>query len=82
VPVEAWLAGPLREWAEDLLLGPSPTRDALLNGREIRRAWEGFLRGRTELALGIWSLVMFESWRRRWKIENLTREVYADPESR
>lgn len=82
VPVENWLAGPLKEWAEDLLLAPSPTRDELLNAREIRRAWQGFLRGRSELALGLWSLVMFEAWRRRWKIENLTQGTHANSERR
>lgn len=82
VPVESWLAGPLKEWAEDLLLAPSPTRDALLNAREIRRAWRGFLRGRSELALGLWSLAMFEAWRTRWKIENLTQGSYANSERR
>lgn len=72
VPVEDWLAGPLREWCEDLLLSASPARDAILEPREVQAAWKRFRKGRTELALGIWSVAMLEAWRRHWKIENLS----------
>jgi asparagine synthase (glutamine-hydrolysing) len=71
VPVDAWLAGPLRPWAEDLLLGRSPGRDALFRASEVERAWKRFLAGGTDAALGLWSLTMLEAWRRHWGIENV-----------
>jgi asparagine synthase (glutamine-hydrolysing) len=71
VPVESWLAGPLRPWADDLLLGASPARDALFRPEELARSWRSFLGGHTELALGVWAVVMLEAWRRHWKIEGV-----------
>ncbi len=72
VPIETWLRGPLRGWAEDLLLGPSPIRDELFEPAEIRARWKRFTQGGDEEALGLWALLMFESWRSRWGIENLS----------
>jgi asparagine synthase (glutamine-hydrolysing) len=69
VPVEDWLAGPLRPWAEDLLLAESPGRDALFRREELAAAWRRFLGGRTEAGLGLWSLAMLEAWRRHWNVE-------------
>jgi len=76
VPVDQWLAGPLREWSEDLLLSHAPARDVLLDPTALRSSWASFVGGRTELALGIWSLVMFEAWRRQWSADNVS-EVAA-----
>jgi asparagine synthase (glutamine-hydrolysing) len=77
VPVEDWLSGPLRPWAEDLLLSKSPARDALFRREEIGRVWQAFLGGRTELALGLWSMVMLEAWRRHWNIEAIPESQCA-----
>jgi asparagine synthase (glutamine-hydrolysing) len=68
VPVDSWLAGELRPWAEDLLLSDSPGKGALLNHGEITKAWRQFLGGRTEYALGLWSVVMLEAWLRHWGV--------------
>jgi asparagine synthase (glutamine-hydrolysing) len=71
VPLAAWLDGPLRAWAEELLLSTSATRDTLFERTEVARAWRAFRAGRVENALGIWALVVLESWRRHWGIEDL-----------
>jgi asparagine synthase (glutamine-hydrolysing) len=75
VPVEDWLAGPLRPWAEDLLLSASPARDALFRRAELAGAWKSFVGGRTETALALWSVVMLEAWRRHWNIEAIGEPV-------
>jgi asparagine synthase (glutamine-hydrolysing) len=75
VPLSAWLAGPLRPWAEELLLGPSPSRDLLFEPQEIQRAWMAFRAGRTEEAPGLWALLSFESWRSHWGVRDFDREM-------
>jgi asparagine synthase (glutamine-hydrolysing) len=64
VPLAQWLAGPLRNWAGDLLLSVEP--DGFLRSVVVRREWDRFLAGDSTNAAGIWALVMFQSWRSRW----------------
>lgn len=68
VPIDRWLRGPLRGWAEDLLAPGSLRTTEALNVAEVRRAWEGFLRGDGRVsAMGIWALVNLQAWQRRWR---------------
>lgn len=63
VPVSAWLNGPLREWAADLLSGDSGdllSRDAVLG------AWGAFRKGEHHLADGLWTILQLIAWRREW----------------
>lgn len=66
VPLDTWLRGPLREWAETLLapqrIGQSPWLDAQL----VDERWRAFRKGRSELALQLWAVLMLEAWRERW----------------
>lgn len=66
VPIAEWLRGPLREWAEDHLTTDALQRDGLLDPRPLRAEWHSLLGGRSEKALAIWSLLMFQAWRDRW----------------
>jgi len=65
VPVADWLRGPLREWSADLL-APGKFGGGLLNAAEASRLYQDFLAGRGVSAHAIWTLLMFESWRRKW----------------
>ena len=66
VPLGAWLRGPLRPWAEELLDEQRIVREGVLRPAAIRAAWRGVLAGRDEVALGLWSVLMFQAWRERW----------------
>jgi asparagine synthase (glutamine-hydrolysing) len=66
VPLAQWLRGPLRGWAEDLLSVDALTRQQTLNVRAVRDSWDGLLAGRSENALGLWSVLVFQAWRQRW----------------
>jgi asparagine synthase (glutamine-hydrolysing) len=65
VPLATWLRGPLRDWAEDLL-EPSRLGGGYLDVEAVRRLWSEHLDQRRNWSYAIWTLLMFEAWRRRW----------------
>jgi asparagine synthase (glutamine-hydrolysing) len=65
IPLAEWLRGPLRDWAGDLL--ESRVLDGgMLDGAAVRQLWGEHVSGRCNWAPGLWTVLMFESWRRRW----------------
>lgn len=67
VPVDAWLRGPLRDWAESLL-DPRAMRDeGVLDATAVRNAWDGFLGGRGASGLAMWTVLMFRAWSAEWR---------------
>jgi len=68
VPIADWLRGPLREWARAHLLDERAERDGFFDRHAVESTWNEFESGRTELALVIWAIVLFEAWRREWNI--------------
>ncbi len=65
IPLAAWLRGPLRPWAEDLL-DPSRLAGGLLDPVPVRRLWDEHVSGRHNRAYALWTILMYEAWRRRW----------------
>jgi asparagine synthase (glutamine-hydrolysing) len=65
VPIGAWLRGPLRDWAEDLLDPRQLEAEGLLRAEPIRAVWRAHLEGREDAEHRLWAVLMFEAWRRR-----------------
>lgn len=65
-PIEHWLRGPLRDWAEDLLDEHRIRREGLFRPEPIRRLWDAHVSGRSNHQYQLWTILMFQSWRRRW----------------
>jgi asparagine synthase (glutamine-hydrolysing) len=65
VPIEHWLRGPLRDWAEDLLSPTALSGDRMLDPEPIRRMWQRHLSGRN-VHYSLWNILMYQAWRRRW----------------
>ena len=68
VPLDQWLRGPLRNWAEALLDENRLESEGVLNPKPIRRAWNNHLAGRGNKGQALWGVLMFQSWRERWNV--------------
>lgn len=66
VPLDDWLRGPLKEWAEDLLNPSTLTSQNILNAKIISQAWQEHQSGRQNLGYHLWDILMFQSWHNRW----------------
>ena len=67
VPLDAWLRGPLREWAEDLLSSSSLADLPMLNAGRVRRLWRAHLEGRRHYAQQLWAVLQVLAWQRYWR---------------
>lgn len=67
VPLRAWLTGPLRPWAEDLLSPESLREVPVLDATTTRVAWSELLRGRSGNGLGVWAILQLVAWWRTWR---------------
>jgi asparagine synthase (glutamine-hydrolysing) len=65
IPLADWLRGPLRDWAEDLL-DPQTLGGSFLDVRAVRQLWSDHVDGGRNWAYALWTILMFEAWRRRW----------------
>ena len=63
VPIDQWLQGQLRGWAEDLLSIRKLQEDNLLNSQLIRQRWKEHLSAKRNWQYSLWGVLMFQLWR-------------------
>jgi asparagine synthase (glutamine-hydrolysing) len=65
-PIDRWLRGPLRPWAEDLLDPERLARDDLLDPAPILARWHEHQAGERNWQYSLWAVLMLQQWRERW----------------
>lgn len=64
LPNGAWLRGPLREWADDLLDSERLGHEGFFAAAPISEAWNAHLSGQVNLEYKLWPALMFQQWLR------------------
>ncbi|TDJ39827.1 MAG: asparagine synthase (glutamine-hydrolyzing) [Gammaproteobacteria bacterium] len=62
VPIDDWLRGPLRDWAEDLISHNRVKDIGYFHADAVRTLWEQHLCGWCNHANVLWAILMFQAW--------------------
>jgi asparagine synthase (glutamine-hydrolysing) len=68
VPIEHWLKGPLKSWAESLIFYQDPEEN-ILNHSVIQQKWKEHLNGTHNWHHHLWSVLMLKSWAKEGNIK-------------
>ncbi|MEB3197485.1 MAG: asparagine synthase C-terminal domain-containing protein, partial [Candidatus Sericytochromatia bacterium] len=62
VPLDSWLRGPLRDWAESLLDPARLRQEGFFRAEPVRERWQAHLSGRVNAQHELWCVLMFQAW--------------------
>lgn len=62
VPIDSWIRGPLRSWAEELLDERRLRSCGLFQVNEVRRKWREHVQGTRNWQYELWAILMFQAW--------------------
>jgi len=62
VPIDSWLRGPLREWAESLLDEKRVADDGIFDAALVREKWQAHVSGEGNWHYYLWPILMFQGW--------------------
>ncbi len=67
IPLDSWLRGPMREWAEELLEPRRLREEGFFDATAVRKKWNDHLCGRGAWQFHLWDILMFQVW---WERQN------------
>ena len=62
IPLDQWLRGPLRDWAEAFLAEDRLRGEGYFDPAPLRAAWARHVRGEASYGYRLWSVLMFQAW--------------------
>jgi asparagine synthase (glutamine-hydrolysing) len=62
IPLDSWLRGPLKDWAEALLDEQRLHNEGYFNPAPIRELWTEHLSGKKNWQYHLWNVLMFQAW--------------------
>ncbi|MGH9291707.1 MAG: asparagine synthase (glutamine-hydrolyzing) [Acidimicrobiales bacterium] len=62
LPIGAWLRGPLRSWADELLARERLDAEGYLDSAAVHSCWQEHLGGTGDRTDKLWAVLMFEQW--------------------
>ena len=62
IPLDVWLRGPLRAWAEELLNPSRLEREDFFHSEPIQQKWREHLSGQRNWSYYLWDVLMFQAW--------------------
>ena len=62
IPIDTWIRGPLRDWAEDLFDVTRLRQGGFFDPVAVREKWEEHCAGRRNWQHALWSVLMFQGW--------------------
>lgn len=62
IPLDEWLRGPLRDWAEALLSPARLRAEGYFHVEKIRRVWDDHVSGEKSSPYHLWDVLMFQAW--------------------
>jgi asparagine synthase (glutamine-hydrolysing) len=62
IPLDGWLRGPLRDWAETLLDTKKLKEGGFFNAKLVQKVWREHLCGSHNQAYRLWDVLMFQAW--------------------
>ena len=74
IPIDSWLRGPLRSWADELLNESRLRQEGYLDAAPIRDKWDEHQSGERNWQYYLWNILIFQQW-----LENERREGRSCP---
>lgn len=62
VPIDSWLRGPIKEWAEALLDEKRLKEEGFFNPDLVRKIWAEHQSGKRNWKSQLWNVLMFQAW--------------------
>jgi asparagine synthase (glutamine-hydrolysing) len=62
IPLDDWLRGPMKTWAEKLIDIDRLSNEGFLNPEIVHEIWNQHIEGKRNWSFRLWSILMFQSW--------------------
>jgi asparagine synthase (glutamine-hydrolysing) len=62
IPIDGWLRGPLREWAQELLDEKRLASEGFFQPKGVGKMWREHTSGKANRQYHLWAVLMFQAW--------------------